>query len=312
MTINHPVIEKIGDRLISLAFIITPQEWEEIQHNGRFNFNSNLFEDLLPATVTGEVKMSLIGSASLVENIDTTQELILKDSEWQILSCQINGRSYNTFYSSLNWSGLPGSFTGSIVSFASRKVAANYPGELISEKALEASINRMITGLQGSAPEDPSSVATIAAELMKGFITSRENPVPSVREQVQEYLVAAGIPVDFSESSFYFHVDYEKTGWSSEINLLPEDNVLALYSSIPLNEGKNGIAALLEALNELNLSISYGNYEYSASLKRLYFKNAFPVIGNRMIPEMLDEVMGQNFKQMGGILAILDRIAPQQ
>lgn len=309
MIINHPVIEKISDRLICLAFTITLQEWEDIQDNGRFNFNSNLFEDALPATATGDIMISLIGSASLVE--DNMQELVLKDPGWHILSCRINDRSYPTFYSSLNWSDLPDSFASSIISFASRKVAGNYPGELISEKALEASINKMITGLQGNAPEDPSSVATIAAELMKDFITSHESPIVSVREQVQEYLVTQGIPINFSESSFYFHVDHEKTGWNTEINLLPEDNVVALYSSVPLNEGKNGIAGLLEILNELNLSISYGNYEYSVSAKRLYFKNAFPVIGNKMVPEMLDEVMGHNFKQMGGILAIIDRIAPQ-
>lgn len=313
MIIENPVVEYVGTQFVKLVFPLSRERWDEIVTKGLFNFNEDLFEDVLPPRPYLEIVISIIGPVNAYnDRIKINQELVFNYSEWSIFACRINGVIYPTFFNSLDWNNLESSFTDAILAFASRKATGIYAGEMVSAPALESLLKKMITGLQDGVPTEPSAVASMTAELMKDFISSGSGPALSMQEQVEEYLGSQNIPIDFSEHSFYFYVDYKNTGWSVEITLLQDDSVLAAYSSIPLNEGKNGINALLEVLNELNLTIGYGNYEYSQSLKRLYFKNALPIIGNRVVPELMNDLMGHNYKQMAGILAVIDKIAPQE
>ncbi|MES2373015.1 MAG: hypothetical protein V4557_10590 [Bacteroidota bacterium] len=312
MVIENPVLESVGTQFIRLTFPFTAEAWEEAVAKGHFNFSEELFEEVLPSGPYHEIIISIIGPAKVYnDQVKAEQKLVLNPTEWIIASCKINGVVYPTFFNSLDWNDPSADLTDAILGFTSRKAAGIYAGELVSAPALESLLKKMITGIQNGASTEPSAVAETTAELMKNFIGPGKGTSISIQEQVEEYLKSQEIPIDFSESSFYFDVDHENKGWSVEITLVPEDNVLVAYSSIPLSEGKNGIHALLEALNELNLTIGYGNYEYSQFLQRLYFKNTLPIISNRVIPELMNDLMEHNFKQMAGMLAVIDRIAPQ-
>lgn len=311
MIIENPAVGYLGTRFVTLSFPVSQHYWDQIVSNGYLNFNPDLFEDSLPTPPYTLIELEIIGTdKGIKQQIDSNNELTLNYSEWNILNCTIDGKKYPTFFSSLDWEHLPDSFTENIVSFISRKTAGSYAGELIPAEAMESLLKKMILGLENAAVSGPSSLAEISVALMKGLVSNSAGTTLSVREQVEEYLRAENIPVDFEESSFYFQVTRDKISWSVEICLAEEDGVLTVYSSTPLEPGKEGLTGLLRNINELNRTINYGNYEYSPSLDRLYFKTALPVIGNRIGYELITETMGHNLQNMAGIMAVLDKIAP--
>ncbi|MES2004827.1 MAG: hypothetical protein V4450_09930 [Bacteroidota bacterium] len=313
MIIKNPDISYIGTQYIQLRVPLTRQNWEDITTHQLFNFTKDLFETDLPDPPYHEILFNIIGPLEPYRSqIAAKQDLTLKHTEWIIFDCTINGVIYPSFFAGLDWNNPASSLTTeSIIRFISRKTAGNYAGELVSAPALESALTKMISGLKNGVPDQTSSVANIAAELMKGMHIADSGPALSVKDQVEEYLRSQDIPIDFSENAFYFHVDYAQAGWSVEITLSQEENTITAYSSIPLSEEKNGLHHLLEVLNQFNLTIGYGSYEYSQALQKLYFKNAVPVIGNRVMPELMNELMGHNFKQMAGIAAVIDKIGPR-
>ncbi len=308
MKIQNPKIDDLGETSVKLTFAISGLSLQEIKQNGYFNYNEDLFDNPLPEGGFSVGVMSVISSRAVFDNsIKIKNDFDINGKEWQILYAQMDGVTHSTFFNLVENFDSAEAYIDAAVAFAARKAAigSHFSGEKIG--LLEGLLKKLIVKAGSVRSMGSNEMASMAGELITEMFKVANEERFSIHKRIEDFLENKGIPVDFSEGSFYFTATYENKTWDVEISWLDADNLVVAYSSIPINLDEEALPSFLNSMNELNVANDCGNYQCSMEYNRLYFKNAFFIIESSL-ESQLNWLTENSFQNMVGIIAIIDKL----
>ena len=259
MKISH--IETINDSLQQFNISITSDELKFIIEEKLFNFNEALFCPKLSHNFPSEIEIALIGSI-LDQKIVALNDAALET--FQIRYIKLATVVHQTFLDIIEDFEDVNAYKKAITDFALKKVE-NEDYDSVSSEELEAlNVDKATSKLLYK--DAKVNALNFINKLFNGSSESTLN-------KVEYYLKTKKIPFKLSENAFFYSATFEESHYNIEININESKGSISLYSSVALEPAsQEHFQIILENINNLNLSIPSGNYEYSNELKMLYFK----------------------------------------
>ncbi|NER79091.1 MAG: hypothetical protein F6K42_05830 [Leptolyngbya sp. SIO1D8] len=300
--VNPQITHRNGSA--EVTFPITLSKLKEIKGKGLFNYQEMLFEQTPLSIPFNNGFIKIIGAESKVEHHKAGETLEIAEKEWQILYIELDQQRYPTFLHLKREGKIEGSLMDAMIEFATKKALENEPEavEPMNAQNLKEFLGDFIDlGIQDHLNEE--TIAKVTDNFVSK-LTGAYNDNQDLKESVQTCLEDKGIPVDFSEDSFYFSVQNRAMSWDVKLIVMEAQARLLAYSYISLDIDKNQIGDILYDINALNLTFSHGNFELNPEDLTLCFKNHIDVnpIG---LEELFETLLEENFNSMRAIIPAL-------
>ncbi|ABW27549.1 YbjN domain-containing protein [Acaryochloris marina] len=275
MRVIEPEIN-LSSGLVTLRFPITDLELKEIRHQQIFNFQEVLFSTDIPTTSFQEAFITIISESKNLDGYgeDTSTnaniELELESEKWQILSLEIDGIVYPTFYFLRTQGQLQGSLIQAMMHFAVDRATQDENLSIQSKTLVSEAVSGFLSlGIDGLSDEHrlEKSLKQVLSRISHVYTHDQYQSV------IEQFLKAKDIPFDREEDSYYFSVNTSECRWGVELNLLDDTEGIILYSYFQVELDEGSVDSLLRDLNSINQSLLLGNFQFSIEEHVLYYRN---------------------------------------
>ena len=290
---------KITADLFEYELSFNSSDYSHFVNDSLFHLNQDSFDKELPKKVLGSWKMNLIG-----ENIENTEYSLneLKDKKLSIKSLCIDNTIYSTFLNYVQDLSKPESYAQAIFKLSSEKI--NQTEVDLDDLLINIPIDSKIAlSLKKKIKQEAK---TLFQNLLNPMDKDTDND--SITARTNLFLISKGIPVDKKESSYYFSVSKHEYEWNVEIYISEKDRFINFYSSLNFDVNQKEMITVLSNINQLNLAINTGNFEYQPELKLLCFKAFSFILNNTNIEFLLDELLSESEMKMLSILPYIERL----
>ena len=283
---------------MSLAFPLDNSYYQNIRNNKLFNFDEIFFEGDLPARVESSGEVLLIADKKYAKADASIHDL--EQQNWNILKFDIDGKTYPSFIMLRKEGKTSGNLLQSIIDFALSKVTKK---ESLSDAGVKA-VKSALTGFAALGAQNTFSEKDMAS-IIEPLIASTANFLSKEDKTkiIEDFFTRNNIPIGLDENSYLFQITMGEESWNVELFTGEKTERVVLCSSVYL-VGSLKKDILLEELNELNLTMEVGSFEFNVHKQILYFRNSI-YLNALSARVMLETLFDDNFKVMQAILPVL-------
>lgn len=271
-----------------------------IEHN-LINFDKDAFDNDLPKDILTDWTLSLLGEKLANDDLELRK---ISNKKLSIKSIVINEKTYSTFLNYIKDLTDPSDYAQAIFKLSAKKINQ-------TEIELDDIINKIPMG----SDLIKSMTQKIRSETENLFKNTFEPPIdrasdknPSfIQSGVQDFLTSKRIPIEQKDQSFYFSVTKDSFEWNIEIYIPKDEFFINFYSSFSYKVVNTELAIVLDNINDLNLAINTGNYEFNKNLELFCFKN-FSFIFEDKIEETLALLLDESELKMLSILPFIEKL----
>ncbi len=284
-----------------LRFPVAPAALAEMAALGLFHFQEGLFERSPLGIPFQTGLVAIVGEESQAADFAAGQPFEVTPETWHVLSVELDGVVYPTFISLRREGKLPGSLSEAMTAFAVRKGTQGEEvpaeGRQVIQEAMNAFVDLSESG--ELSEEAMRQVTEKAVAGISGLFEKQE-----ARQIVEKHLDDKGIPYDQHEGSYFFTVHAGEDTWHVECELLDWPKELVLYSYVSLEIDEGLVDELLRDLNQLNLALARGNFQFNPADGTLFYRShLYSSIFD--LADLLDDLFSDNFDGMRAVFPVL-------
>jgi hypothetical protein len=291
--------EKITTDLFQHQLTFSSSEYSKLMDQQLFQINPAAFDIKLPRTTESNWELTLLGEFLESEKYTIEQ---LSEKNLQLKSIAIADQTYATFLNYVKDLANPEAYTVGLASFTSTIIdSAQVDIDDVRQKM--PITDHVVQQLKEGIKTDVNQL----------FQSSIINPLGNkknedLKEKIAELLKLKGIPIDQKENSFYFSSTQNDLQWDVEIFIPENEQYINCYASFPFSIKETELAILLKNINDLNLAINTGSFQYNQSLALICFKS-FSFITEKNLAQLLSDILTESEIKMCSILPFVDKLS---
>lgn len=251
----------INANLDQLILVISPEELNLIFKYNLFNFSPDQFDRKFTTEIPDQIELAILGPPQ------SDEEDLQGDGfkNYQICYIKLGDIVHETFLNLIEDFDSLDSYNNAIKKFA-LKVMETEANAVFKNESFDD-----LKSLPSNSKVLFETIKKNAFNLINDLFDHHTSD--SFLDQVAHYLKTKNISFKLSKNAFFYSISSKESKWNVEINVNESNRSISLYSSVVLETAsQEHFHVILENINNLNLSIPTGNYEYSNELKMLYFK----------------------------------------
>ncbi len=248
-----------------LSFALEPKLFMELINKRLFSFDENLFEKPFPSSFT-EGKINLIADQKKAEGYIQGQEFEVQPDKWNILSLELDGINYETFFSLRLAGKLPGELEEATIHFALTKSK----GEVVLGTEIEGTVKEIFSdvlhlGLTKNL--NPFNLNSIFVKLLSKITGASENT--SIGSILARWFTSMEIPFVKEEESFLFSVGVGPDHWNVEIRPSESKKTIHVFSYLSITDYSPTLEKLENEISIINEEMKFGELEIDREAKIL-------------------------------------------
>lgn len=300
VTINGGELRRAGGSAV-VSYPIDPAALEEMASLGLFHFQEGFFENSPLGIPFQTGRASIIGEDVHAAEFAAGQPFEVTPGKWNVLSVELDGVVYPTFISLRLDGKLPGSLKEAMAAFAVRKGTQGEDVPAEGQRVIQDALNDLMDlGAEGDMSEP--ALGRIAEKAIAGVAGLFEKQ--EARQILEKHLSGKGIPYDEHEGSYFFTVSTGEDTWHVECELLDWPKELVLYSYVSLEIDERLYDELLRDLNQLNLALARGNFQFDTDDGTLFYRShLYSSVFD--LAELLEDLFSDNFDGMRAVFPVL-------
>jgi hypothetical protein len=291
--------EKITPELFQHQITFSSSDYSKLMDKKLFQLNPAAFDLELPLSTSSNWKLTLLGGV-LEQANDTIEQLAEKNL--QIKSIAIGEQTYATFLNHVKDLSDPKSYTTALTAFTSTLIeqAQVDIDEVLQKMPLNENVMQQLKeGIKNDVNKLFHSDRTTSEEQQNN---------KELQGRVSAILKSKGIPIDQKENSFYFSSTHQEFQWDVELFIPDNEKYLNCYASFPFAIQNDELSILLENMNDLNLAINTGNFQYNQSLELISFKS-FSFITENNLSQLLIDLLSESETKILSLLPFADKLS---
>jgi hypothetical protein len=252
-----------------LSFALELKFFIELIDKRIFSFDESLFEKHLPSSFK-EGKINLIADQEKAKGYIQGEEFEVQPDQWNILSLELDGLTYETFLSLRLAGKLPGELEEASIQFALTKSKVDTePGVEIEGTVKEIFSDVLHLGLTKNL--NSFNLNSIFIKLFSKITGASENK--SIDSILLPWFNSLEIPFVKEDESYLFSVRVGPDHWNVEIRPSESKKTIHVFSYLSITDYSPTLEKLESEITIINDEMKFGELEIDRGTKTLLLRS---------------------------------------